>query len=857
MAAYAALVSVMQTIHQIEHHPSPPISMDKKQVESLTEIVMFLQEFLESYKSPYADGDEADPLEMCIADAAYAAEDAIELRIVDQLVPAASASAGSSTSADLYETLVKVIENMYLIKKEVMEIKDQQTQVSAASSSSSSSTKSSSPFGVKSTAMVGFDHVKIQLMEKLVYGEHRREVIPITGMGGIGKTTLAKNVYAHPSVSHHFDICAWVTISQQYNTKELLREILSQANKQGSSQMSEEDEIGVALHKCLTYRRYLVVLDDMWSIEAWDVIQRYLPDNSNGSRIMVTTRLSNLGSQLDNSYGHGMRFLNEESSWNLFCKIVFGGKSCPLELEKIGKKIVKSCRGLPLSIVVMGGLLEKMEQTKECWKSIRRSMSSLVNLENDKHCLKILKLSYNHLPVYLKPCFLYLGMFEEDSKIRVSRVIELWVSEGFIKPIRGKSLETIAKEYMDELVDRNLILVHELGKTGNMKQCKIHDLLRDLCLKEAEKERFYDVIGQHSPQGTCTQRRVAIMGSTSKEKVVDAMKSRPYARTCISDRERVRLLPNLKLVRTLRLCGDGYITEYSLRRVFELVNLRLVAVHFDGDSSQVPSSMNLLWSLQTLIVSSSQKIVNAPVDIWNMSQLRHVKVRNEGWHLPAPPPPPPSDNIVIMENLQTLKGVINFKCDEMMLHRIPNIKKLGLYFDNGMRIECLDNLKHLQKLESLSCSWLPVCGLLRKVNFPHSLKSLSLRMPMGRMEDIMEKVSTLPLLQKLKLYRGVFTTRKWETVEGQFPSLKYLSLTETNLECWTMESSHFPCLEHLLLYYLKDLKEFPAEVGEIPTLKSVVLSTCSKSAVKSAKRMIEEQEELQGQEQLSFQLTAY
>ena len=170
------------------------------------------------------------------------------------------------------------------------------------------------------------------------------------------------------------------------------------------------------------------MLDDMWSIEVWEKLQLYLPDHSNGSRIMVTTRITNLWSSLDNNYGIEMKFLDEESSWNMFCIIVFGGRSCPLELEKIGKKIVKSCRGLPLSIVVVGGVLEKLERTNECWKSIRRSLNSIVNSENDMQCLKILKLSYNHLPLYLKPCFLYMGIFKEDSEIQVSKLIKLWVS---------------------------------------------------------------------------------------------------------------------------------------------------------------------------------------------------------------------------------------------------------------------------------------------------------------------------------------------------------------------------------------------------------------------------------------------
>ncbi|XP_042024471.1 putative late blight resistance protein homolog R1B-16 [Salvia splendens] len=859
MAAYASLVSLMQIFDLIEHHPSPPISMDKKQVESLTEIVVFLQEFLEGYKSPFADGDEADPLEMRIADAVYVAEDAIESHIVDQILAAASKDkkdwigffnyfrprkepkhdGPKITSADLYESLVKVIEDLELIKKKVMEIVadkhqlQRQVSVFAGSSMLRNNSSPSSLSRLNSTAMAGCDDMMLHLMDKVTDGRPGRHVIPIFGMGGIGKTTLARNVYEKPLICRHFDICAWVTISQQFNSKELLCEILSQANKQGKEGFSQtsEDEIGVALHKYLSYRRFFIVLDDMWSVEAWEKLQRYFPDNSNGSRILVTTRLSNLGSKLDRDYGLKMKFLDEESSWNMLCTVVFGGKSCPLELEKIGRKIVESCRGLPLSIVVMGGVLRKLDQTKDCWESIRGSINSLVNLENDKHCLKILKLSYNHLPVYLKPCFLYMGMYEEDRAIRVSEIIKLWVSEGFLKPVRGKILETVAQEYLGELVDRNLILVHMLGKTGSMKYLKTHDLLRDLCLREAENERFYHVVGQHSPpQGTLSQRRVVVQESTSNKEVLDAMRSAPHARSYISDHVRVQRLPNLKLLRILITSLSGEL-KYSLGK---MVNLRHLQVN------QSPSSSNLMWCLQTLHVYDGYN--GAPVDIWNMPQLRHVSVPINGQlHLPDHP----RDSTVIMENLQTLKGVENFKCNEMMVHKILNIKTLRISYNRSQSDYCLYNIERLQKLESFACFNCP----------SDDLRKLSLVMSRNNsIEDILEKASALPLLQKLKLGGGRLRTGKWETAEGQFLSLKYLSLSRIRqLKCWTMESSHFPCLEQLFLWDMH-LKEIPAELGEFPTLKSVVLHACNESAVKSAKRMVEEQEELQGEDQLSFQV---
>ncbi|KAH6816875.1 hypothetical protein C2S51_000478 [Perilla frutescens var. frutescens] len=876
MAAYAALVSVMHIIDELEHHPCPPISLDKQQVESLTQNVTFLQEFLEGCNSPVSNSDEADPLEMRIADAVYAAEDAIESHIVDRVLQAGSEiqrnkmgvfncfrgakepklNGGKINSVDLYQGLQKVIEEMDLIKKKVMKIVAEKAVVQ-----DHLQRYAGSSIGKKrTTTMVGNDDVLLEIMDRLTAGRLDRQVIPIVGMGGIGKTTLARNIYAHPLVKDRFDIYAWATISQQYNTREILCQVLSQVNKESKERLREMSEVklGLAVYKYLSHRRFVIVLDDMWSIEAWDKIRDFFPDNNNSSRIVVTTRLLSLGSQLDNSYGIEMKFLDEVSSWNLFVEIVFGGESCPLELEKIGKKIVENCRGLPLSIVVLGGLLEKLECTRECWDSIRKNSNSVVNLENDEYCLKILKMSYNHLPAYLKPCFLYMGVFEEDSAIRVSTIIKLWVSEGFLKPISGKSLETIAIEYLKDLVARNLILVDELGSTGNVKYCKIHDLLRDLCLREAQKESFYHVVRNHSSPGTYRQRHVVFHRSTSKKKALEFSESMPHIRSYIGDNETVGLSPNLRLLRTLKAYDtDTYGRhKYCLRNMFQLVNLRYLAVGAHGHS-RLPSSMNLLWNLQTLVVAHTREVI-APIEIWEMPQLRHVQFYKRGVHLPDPS----SNNTVIMENLQTLTGVRNFKCGEEVIRRIPNVKKLGIkyYRDKGVGLHgdyyCLSNLECLHKLESLSCKGRQIGGYPQNLTFPHSLRKLSVHVLVFVWGEMLEKIGSLPLLQKLKLTGGVFKSGKWETVEGRFPNLKFLYLKHCfNLKYWTVESSHFPCLEHLRLIGVKNLKKIPTGIGEIPTLQSIVVVGCSKSAVKSAKKIVEEQEESYGgQEQLPFKV---
>ncbi|XP_057802939.1 putative late blight resistance protein homolog R1B-17 [Salvia miltiorrhiza] len=606
-----------------------------------------LQEFLEGYKSPVADGDEADPLEMRIVDAAHAVEDIIESYIVnvielelfeccdsfsdyndvadllempfaensreevccdsssdysdeaDPLEMPIAENSGEEVSCDsssdysdeadplempiaensreeiflqgyvvdaahaaeevnsreevscinFYQDLQQVIEEMNVIKKEAMETSaEAQLQRKVSSTHAGSLTSSSN---VKESKMVGFDDVQLQLLDWLTGGNRNRQIIPITGMGGIGKTTLARHIFEHALVKQHFDIRAWTTISQTYNVRETLSQVLKQVSGDSRDDLSDENELGEKLYKYLWGRRYIIILDDMWSVEVWYKMRFFFPDYNDGSRVIVTTRLSNLAAELADSNRIGMRFLDNVCSWSLFSKTVFGDEGFPLHLEEFGKKIVGKCKGLPLSIAVIGGLLAKSELKLEYWEGIEKNLSSIVNSENDEYCLRVLNLSYDHLPAYLKPCFLYMGMFGEDEEIRVAELMRLWVSEGFLKPIINKSSKTIAKEYLKELLDRNLILVHKLGKVGNIKYCKMHDLVRDLSFQEAEKQRFYYVLGQHCPRGINSQRCIVIPRSTSETTIRDAMETMSRARSFICDGDTVPELLDFRFLRTI------------------------------------------------------------------------------------------------------------------------------------------------------------------------------------------------------------------------------------------------------------------------------------------------------------------
>ncbi|KAL0441731.1 UNVERIFIED_CONTAM: putative late blight resistance proteinR1B-17 [Sesamum radiatum] len=520
----------------------------------------------------------------------------------------------------------------------------------------------------------GLDSHLLQLKERLVGDEPKLPMVSIVGMGGIGKTTLARAVYDDPLIVQNFEVRAWVTISQEYDMRETLLAVLHVTeilfgkrkqedsaskvaklvdimskhsdDKKGNEKQEDsankfvkfvevmskhsDEQLGEQLLRNLYGRRYFIVMDDMWSIKVWDE--------------------------------------------------VFLGEACPPELEEIGKHIAKSCKGLPLALVVIGGLLAKSQRTIEQWKDVAENLASIINLGNHEQCLKLLSLSYRHLPIHLKPCFLYMATFPEDCEIHISRLIKLWIAEGFVNVVVPHSLEDIAMEYIKELIDRNLLIVRQQGILGKMKTCIIHDLLRDLCLREAQKENFlcitkvYDV---DIPPNIENTRRLGIHRSTKQyrynPRVLNTLRSASSARSLVCESEWISpwLVPCLKLLRVLNVHDI-----YSAEEIMQLINSRFL--HFVGNwdvNTRLTSSVSLLWNLQSLIVRGSSSTV-LPSEIWEITQLRHLKF--EKIVLRDPPRQSHSQDSCVLENLCTLSSLENFRLTEEVVRRVPNIRKLKL-----------------------------------------------------------------------------------------------------------------------------------------------------------------------------------
>ncbi|XP_057775573.1 putative late blight resistance protein homolog R1B-16 [Salvia miltiorrhiza] len=883
MAAYAALASLLNTIQQMMTHPTLSTSFHNiNQIQSLQEKADLLLDFIETFNYGGVS-EEAQDLESLITSAAHTAQDMIESHIANQLLPLSADDREAALSFSLYlqkkraieeknaaavvdvdqvhggsnqaidhvagdgclEYLRQIIEDMDAIIGKANELMEKQRV--REDQPPTHSTPQYTQTG-EETAMVGLRDELIQLLDELTGQRSNLHTISIVGMGGMGKTTLAKTIYANQLIIEHFHIRALATVSHQYNAKQILQQLLSSQEKSSDKSV---DELGEQLYRTLSGRRYLIILDDIWSVEAWNEVKYFFPDNGSGSRILLTTRLSDVANGCGSSC-FSKNLLNENESWELFCKKAFQNEDCPSELEEVGNEIVRLCKGLALSIVVIGGSLQKSPRTVGYWKSVAEDIESSPNSKEKQESLDVLFSSYNHLPPHLKPCFLHIGVLKsiDYANLDILSIIQLWVAEGFLKSNGGQVLEEIAEDYLKELVDRNLILVGRRSKNGKMKRCDIHDLLRDLCLKVADQQGwFFHVISQGQGHVVGTECRLVYHTDWWRQT------SRPQlARSIMNSKFQKEEFHKHRLLRVLDVYSYGSVEELLNGRV----NLRYVAVRELGHLSvlELPSSLSLVWNLHVLIFhiySLYGCLVVAPIEIWKMRQLRHIQCRRI--YLPHPDG---QDELLILDNLQTLGRAVNLRLSEDVCNIIPNIKKLDLEYDEDLHgwddslIECLCNIDRLHKLESLKLGCVRSCQLNEMLSFPRSLNKLALEFINFEWDDL-TMIGSLPILEVLQIEFN-WNGSTWSPVDGQFQRLKFLKIYDCNLTSWNADSCHFPILEKLILCRLYQLEEIPWGIGDIPTLKLINLWKCSNSAAISAIKIKEEQLECQGNDDLQIQI---
>ncbi|CDP12429.1 unnamed protein product [Coffea canephora] len=375
----------------------------------------------------------------------------------------------------------------------------------------------SSPFS-EDKDIVGFEKITKFLVAELMKEDRNRRVVSIVGMGGAGKTTLAKKVYNHADVRARFNCRAWVCVSSSYDHKEVLRSIIKQLNTISKELLEvlekmEEQDLEQRLYQDLQDKCYLVVLDDVWKEEAWDCLARAFPDVNTSSRLLLTSRNRGVPLHADAlSIPYELKTLGQEDSWQLFLRKALGhgdNAGCPPDLEEVGREIARRCGGLPLAITVIGGLLLTEKRLKSEWEKVLNSFNT--NLSRSQSGVSaILELSYADLPANLKFCFLYLGLFPEDYVISVRKLIHMWVAEGIMQKRYAENLEETAAYDVEQPFGRNMVQVAEMTVDERIKSCRVHDLLRELAIRKVEGENFFQIHDTRDDEISAKSRYLAV-----------------------------------------------------------------------------------------------------------------------------------------------------------------------------------------------------------------------------------------------------------------------------------------------------------------------------------------------------------
>ncbi|XP_073107013.1 putative disease resistance RPP13-like protein 3 isoform X2 [Elaeis guineensis] len=700
--------------------------------------------------------------------------------------------------------------------------------------------------------MVNLEDDKDKLVSQLLHPtETGRCVISVVGMGGLGKTILATKIYKDTRIREHFDAFVWISVSQAspdikfsdfeggsermrhpaqggHSVVRLLKylnEKLMEIRKrrEGTAgiitpqlleRMGEED-VREQLRVFLTDKMYLVVMDDVWSVDVWRRMRRVLPDGNNGSRILLTTRNSEVARHAEPWFTpHELHPLNYTHSLELF-----SSKACPPNqgaCTDFANELAKSCGGLPLALVALGEHLKG--HPCDTWQRAAKNWESS---EAGQKCFDILGLSYRDLKYNLKLCFLYIAAFPKDYfTISASKLVRLWIAEGLVPQEQEKTLEETARDWLGELVQRSMIQVVERSVAhGGIKSVRIHDMLRKVGLSDARDNKFLHVcrsdMDLRQVSTGITSYRAAFHEVINNEVAVFS----PHLRALLGfnlalkgSAARGRFLKGLYLLRVLDLEGARGLKKLP-KQIGKMIHLRYLGLKNTG-LKRLPSSIGRLLNLQTLDVRKTD-IYWLPKSFWKIRTLRHVYINS---YIFASTP-----IIGDQKNLQTLR-ITDF---EAHMDTICFCSRADVRFIRNWVATpgCTEEARHkmfekllgeaLGKMDSLVSFTLTMesSGVPGDVLFAHlrQLRSLNLEGRLFFREMQLPHSGRFPP----KLTKLVLTNSKLEQdpmpVLKNLPNLKLLAL---KLDAYVGEkmscsADGFPLLQHLILTSLTNL-----EVGD-------------------------------------------
>ncbi|KAM4102703.1 hypothetical protein ACJW30_06G021700 [Castanea mollissima] len=635
--------------------------------------------------------------------------------------------------------------------------------------------------------VIGREHDKENIVKHLmnVVDGQNVLVIPIVGIGGLGKTLLAKLVFNDARVVEHFELQFWVCVSDYFILKQLLVKILRSIPDESCNENwndLDEEHLQNHLRNVLDGRKFLLVLDDVWNTDRnkWIELRNLLMGGANGSKILVTTRSPGVAYMMGTMSPYNLKGLPHEECMSLFVKWAFEDREESTQhanLVKIGDEIVQKCKGVPLAVKSLGSLLYSKLDEKD-WKFVGdNEIWKLERKEGD--ILSVLQLSYNLMPSYLKECFAYCSLYPKDYIFISMDLIQLWMAHDSIQksPNENRELEDIGNQYIDELYSRSFL--EDYYDFGSFRVFKIHDLMHDLALS-VQSECL--VINSHTKYISKEVRHLSILDKTwQNEKVLKCLQRQKSIRTIYC--------PIKGFGPFSESFVDTYISRFRYLRVLDLS---------DSCFEELPKSIGTMKHLRRLELSRNRRI---------------TKLRN---------------SICKLQNLQCL---LLDECE-----KLEELPKNMRYMISLRWLEITTKQKSLpESLNSLQFLEISHC---RNMEYLSEVKQGYMGLRMLHIENCEGLISLFPFLKCLTLLEalGIHNCKKLDLTklednqEEFTPSIRVLVISRLPLLVavpqWFKQSTR--TLQHMIIRDCPSLTELPEWLPNLASLKLLQIGGCPK-----------------------------
>ncbi|GLT58324.1 hypothetical protein SLA2020_312250 [Shorea laevis] len=725
----------------------------------------------------------------------------------------------------------------------------------------------SSP-GYCPTRVIGREDDVSKIVDLLIdpNNEESLSVISVVGMGGLGKTTLAKSVQNHEKIVRNFGKTMFICVSEDFDVNKILKEMLESLTKKGCSIQNQATMVG-EIQDLLKNENYLLILDDVWNEEPlkWEALRGCLLEiNKNKvSRVVVTTRSEKVASIMGTLRKHmyPLQGLDDKQCWSIIEQRAFGGSSVPnLELEAIGRQIANKCRGVPLVANVIGASLRNRRDRGE-WASVKNNFDARSSLEDDSKtwAVRVLQLSFDRLPnTTLKQCFAFCSIFPKDWEIEKEMLIQLWMAEGFFQPAPRSSMEDIGNKYFSDLLSYSLFLEEKRDSTGKIKSCKMHDLIHDLAISNSKSETLMLKAGSESNIAHVQHLNLIDAGEMVPTNFVEV--ARKLHSLFLEGDFLCKMPDSFKRLRILSFGNWRANIKQLPTWIGKMKHLRYLDIS-RTDIKKLPQFIMKLYSLQTLRFMYCFSIEKQPEGVENLVSLRHIYFSEKSC-VPL--------KIGRLKDLQTLQLFV------VSLQEGSRIEELGCLSQLGGELRICD-LEHVEnyseaekaklsekiELHKLRLEWADrnteecnhdedvLAGLkpppnLRNLTIecyggekcpswmePSLSESFSLNNLVGLKILKCEKLKSMPImiglssLQQLRIQNCLELTRIGDGAFAFPVSLRQLRIWSCpRLETIGESISTLTCLEELHVFRCEDLRPIPS-VNGLSSLKKLTIQFCN------------------------------